>query len=252
METENKNSKGLIILVVFLLIIILGLIGFIVYDKVISNNDKNNSNNTKEVSYKSYNTGDKVTVKLNDSEEATFYVLKQSSEKEETVNLIAEKNIGYTQFNNDYSEGNEFKGSLIESKLNELTASWKNVKEKRLITVDEIKATGLTKEVTEDRCIDGGCPEKYTYINPDTFLLYPGETYDINHYFEMFWTMTKVDSSDSHTGNTNHYVYLVDMTGALEIHIVGYEPGGEYDPSGSGAEAFGIKPVIVVSKDYIK
>lgn len=255
---ENKNNKGLIVLIVILIIMILGLGSYIVYDKVIANdktiNDStNNSDNVSkdEASYKSYNIGDKVTVKLNDSTEATFYVLKQSSETEQDVTLFAEKNIGTGAFNNDYSEGNEYKGSLIESKLNELTSSWTNVKEKRLITVDEIKSTGLTETKNEDRCIDGGCPADYTYVKENSFLLYPGKDFEKNHLYEFYWTMTKVNNSEI-TGNTNRYVYYVHMSGSIDSHIVGYKPGGEWNPDGNFFTNFGIRPVIVISKEYVK
>ena len=113
MENEKKsgNYKGLIVLIFLLIILVLGLGGYIVYDKIISSNsnssktnntinNNNNNNNDKEAfSYNSYNIGYKVTVELNDSTGATFYVLKQSSEKEEDVVLFAEKNIGTGAFN---------------------------------------------------------------------------------------------------------------------------------------------------------
>ena len=49
----------------------------LIYDKVITNDNTNssstNNNSSKEeASYNSYNIGDRVTVKLNDSTEATF------------------------------------------------------------------------------------------------------------------------------------------------------------------------------------
>lgn len=255
---ENKNNKGLIFLVVILIIMVLGLGGYIIYDKAIANDNtnssstNNNDNSSKEeASYNSYNIGDKVTVKLNDSTEATFYVLKQSSKTDKEVTLFAEKNIGTGAFNNDYSDGNEYKGSLIESKLNELTSSWANVKEKRLITVDEIKATGLTETKNENRCIEGSCPADYTYVKENTFLLYPGKDFETYHLYEFYWTMTKVDSSDS-TGNTNRYVYFVHMSGSIDPHIVGYKPGSDENKDGKFFTNFGIRPVIVISKEYVK
>ena len=48
MESEKKNGKGLIVAIVILSILVLGLGGYIVYDKVISNNNTktNTSNNS--------------------------------------------------------------------------------------------------------------------------------------------------------------------------------------------------------------
>ena len=243
---ENKNNKGLIVLIVVLIIMVLGLGGYIIYDKVISN-DKSNSSSTnnndtspkEEVSYNSYNIGDKVTVKLNDSTEATFYVLKQSSEVEKEVTLFAEKNIGTGAFNNDYSDGNEYKGSLIESKLNELTSSWTNVKAKRLITVDEIKATGLT---TKEQC---GPSENdlCDTVKANSWLKYNDEFY---------WTMTKAESNGNIQYDEGKYIYYVAFSGSITGHIVGYKPGGEWNKNGNSFNNFGVRPVIVISKEYVK
>lgn len=250
--TPKKKGNSSLIIIVILSILVLTLGGYIIYDKFLTNNNTNNENSEKEITYNSYEVGDRVTVKLNDSVESTFYVLKQSSKNDEYITLFAEKNIGTGAFNNDFTDGNEYKGSLIESKLNELTASWTNVKEKRLITIDEIEATGLTKTETEDRCVDDYCPEDYTYIKENTFLLYPGKDFEKNHLYEMYWTMTKVSDSDSSTGNTNRYVYLVEMSGSIGHHIVGYKPGGEWNKDGDFFENYGIRPVIEISKKYIK
>lgn len=244
-------------LIVVLTVMVLRLTSYIVYDKVVKNNKISNNStidddvSKDEVSYNSYNIGDKVTVQLNNSTEAIFYVLKQSSENDEEVTLFAEKNIGTEAFNNDYSDGNEYKGSPIERKLNKLTSSWINVTKKRLITVDEIMATGLTETKTENRCLEYDCTADYTYVKENTFLLYPRkdlETYQIN---EFYWTMTKEDNLNS-TSNTNCYVYLVDMSDSIDSHIVGYKPGGEWNKEGKYIDYFGIRPVIIISKEYIK
>lgn len=248
MESEKKNGKRLIVALVILSILVLGLGGYIVYDKVISNdntktntsNNSNSSNNTKEeISYNSYNIGDKVAVKLNDSTVLNFYVLKDSSKSDEFVTLFAEKNIGTSAFNTDYTDGNEYKGSLIESKLNELTSSWTNVKEKRLITVDEINATGLT---TKEQC---GPSENdlCDTVNANSWLKYNDEFY---------WTMTKAESNGNVQYDEGRYIYYVDLSGSITGHIVGYKPGGEWNKNGNFFDNFGIGPVIEISKKYIK
>lgn len=241
----EKNKMFYITLVLVVCVVFAGIGCFYLGTKFgeNSNNVDNKEVNNKKTEYKNYSVGDKVTVKLGKNLEENFYVLKNSNEGEEIITLFAEKNIGNSAFNNDYSEGNEYKGSLIENKLNELTNTWTNVKVKRLITVDEIKATGLIETVVEDRGASFGIsnPMKYTYINKNSFLLEPYEN-DTN---KMYWTMTKVSPSDL-TDDTNNYVYLVGISGCIEAHIVGYKDNQ------NAFKNYGIRPVIEISKDYIK
>ena len=250
MESEKKsgNYKGLIVLIFLLIILVLGLGGYIVYDKMISSNSNNsktnntinnNSNDKEEVSYNSYNIGDKVTVELNDSTGDTFYVLKQSTEKEEDVVLFAEKNIGTGAFNNDSADGNDYKGSLIESRLNELTSSWTNVKEKRLITVDEIIATGLTSKKQCGPSENDLCDS----ISEDSWLRYNGE---------MYWTSTKATDHGNYTYDEGKYVLYVDLDGVISAVIVGIKPGSTGNLDGHAYDYYGIRPVIVISKKYVK
>ena len=278
-DKKNKNISniGLIITIVILFLIVLGIGSYIVYDKFLSNyitktsttkkitkdNRDNNTNSNNSDSnntvgsetnkveedndaYKAYNIGDKVIVKLNDSVESTFYVLKKSSESEEDIVLFAEKNIGESPFNNDFEDGNEYSGSLIEKRLNELTSSWTNVKEKRLITVDEIIATGLTKVEKEDRCAEGTCMIDVTYINKDSFLLYPTKDFDSSKSYESYWTMTKANEADG-SGGTNRYVKYIHLNGEISTHIVGYKPERKM-----GTLSYGIRPLIIISKEYLK
>lgn len=241
----EKNKMFYITLVLVVCVVFAGIGCFYLGTKFgeNSNNVDNKEVNNKKTEYKNYSVGDKVTVKLGKNLEENFYVLKNSNEGEEIITLFAEKNIGNSAFNNDYSEGNEYKGSLIENKLNELTNTWTNVKVKRLITVDEIKATGLIETVVEDRGASFGIsnPMEYTYINKNSFLLEPDEN-DTN---KMYWTMTKVSPSDL-TDDTNNYVYLVGISGCIEAHIVGYKDNQ------NAFKNYGIRPVIEISKDYIK
>lgn len=241
----EKNKMFYITLVLVVCVVFAGIGCFYLGTKFgeNSNNVDNKEVNNKKTEYKNYSVGDKVTVKLGKNLEENFYVLKNSNEGEEIITLFAEKNIGNSAFNNDYSEGNEYKGSLIENKLNELTNTWTNVKVKRLITVDEIKATGLIETVVEDRGASFGIsnPMEYTYINKNSFLLEPYEN-DTN---KMYWTMTKVSPSDL-TDDTNNYVYLVGISGCIEAHIVGYKDNQ------NAFKNYGIRPVIEISKDYIK
>lgn len=188
-----------------------------------------------------FETGTKVSVQINENESLDFYVLNDPGLYSSKVTLIAEENIGYSAFNNDFTDGNEFTGSLIEQKLQELTLNWTNVSTKRLIEVEELEDSGYTYTQTENRCPTGDCPENYTYVKKDSFL------YNEN---EFYWTMTKVTDPEI-TNNTNHYVYMVDLDGCIEQHIVGYEPGGQYNQQGTFFDNYGIRPVIEVFKIHV-
>lgn len=204
------------------------------------NDAENKEDNTLEekVEFAEYKVGDKVQVKLNNNLTEIFYVLRDTDKTEENIILFAEKNIGYSAFNNDYSEGNDFEGSLIQTKLKSLTAEWTNINDVRLITVDEIKSTGLT---TVQQC---GPTEndKCDVINNDSWLLYSGELY---------WTMTKVNDFNGVANNKTRYVYYVDSYGTITSHIVGYEPGSDNNKYGTAFTNFGIRPVIEISKEYV-
>lgn len=250
----SKNKNDLLLVIGILLVLVLLLGGYIVYDKLLSSSENGKDvkieDKTDEVdqknTYKSYDVGDKVKVKLNNSLEMTFYVLKQSSDNEKLITLFAEKNIGTSAFNNDSKDGNEYKGSLIENNLGKLTSNWTNVKEKRLITVEEIKSTGLTEVQKEDRCqaIEGSCPDDYTYIKENTFLLYPSKDYDTFENYEMYWTMTKLEGS-------TYLVYYINSMREIDQSVVGYEPGSEWNKDGKTFEDFGIRPVIVIAKEFV-
>lgn len=219
---------------------------FIVKDQIklddeqdIEDNDEPSYYDDVETTYKEYKVGEKVTVKLNNVLEQDFYVLKNSTEDDSTVLLFATKNIGYSAYNNNFTDGHEFEGSLIQTKLNDLTNNWTNVKEKRLIKVEEILETGLIHEERESRCPEGNCEAVYTYVNEDSFF------YNEN---EFYWTMTHEEDSTNDKG----YVYMVSLGGSIEAHIVGYTPGGEWNQDGNFFQNFGIRPVIEIDKEYIK
>ncbi len=243
MEGE-KRKKGLVVALIILALLVICLAGYIVYDKVLSKDDKtaekaNNEANKEDIKYNTYKTGDMVSVKLNDSTTLDFYVLKDSSEKEEFVTLLAKNNMATSAFNNDFTDGNEYKGSLIESKVKEITADWTNIKEARLITVDEIKATGLT---TKEQC---GPSEDIVCDKVES----PSW---ISLKNELFWTMTKADNDTSIEYDEGRYVYYVDLDGVITGYIVGYKPGGEWNKNGKHFSNFGVRPVIEISKKYVE
>lgn len=214
----------------FIFIILIGAIivgGYILSDKLI----EEDYGSVDEEVYEEYKVGDKVVVNVNDNLKKEFYVLKDSSSDDEMITLFADRNIGYSAFNNDSVDGNNYENSLIKSKLEDITKSWDNVLEKRLITVEEIKDTGLTTDVPAVM-FDGS-----TVINTQV------SGWLINEQ-ELYWTMSKGEL-------TEQYVYVV-MNGMLQGHIVGYAPGSQWNLDGTFFSNFGIRPVIVISKEYVK
>ncbi len=223
----KKMNKLSIILIV--LIILDGLLGlYLLYDRRIKNDSF-----SEDDGYKAYNIGEKVTVKLNSKDTATFYVLKDSTFRDEYVVLFAESNIGYSAFNEDVLDGNNYKGSLIESKLKELTSSWTNIRDIRLINIDEIKNTKLYEDKMGS-----------IIINENSFLIYTKEVEDkkVN---EIYWTMSKVE-------DTTDKVYYISTNGAVDPTDVGHKEGSEKNKDGKAYDSHGIRPVIVVSKEYVK
>ena len=81
---EKKNNLGVIII---LFLIIIGLGGYIIYDKVLSpktNNGITDNNGTENTRYKVYTKGEKITL----SDKSTWLVLADSDENTDTVKLM--------------------------------------------------------------------------------------------------------------------------------------------------------------------
>jgi uncharacterized protein YxeA len=81
MEEEKKSNKRLYVVIAFLCLLVLGLVGYIIYDKSLNNTQKvvninkkdskvdkeqndSKENENQKIEYNSYEIGDKVTVKL--------------------------------------------------------------------------------------------------------------------------------------------------------------------------------------------
>lgn len=98
---ETKKSKGLIWLIIILIIVILGLIGFIVYDKVLS------TNNIVDPT-KSSTTSSTTTIKV----EENNYLTKMNYPKANDKNIILSGNL--SELVDDFSKDTNFKVKNIE------------------------------------------------------------------------------------------------------------------------------------------
>lgn len=89
--------------------------------------------NIKAKTYNTYKKGDKITVNVNNSTKLNFYVMEDNNDK---VVAIYENVLGeLIEFG---ASANGYEGSNAQTKLNDLTSSWNNVIEKRLVKADEI------------------------------------------------------------------------------------------------------------------
>ena len=258
---ESKNNFGLIIAILVLCLLVVGLGGFIVYREVFNRdtneeilNNENESSDNGEIDlieFEEFEIGQRVQVRLNDDLIETFYVLRDSGSDEEYLTLFAPRNIGNSAFNNDLTDGNEFNGSLIQNKLNQLTYGWINVRNRRLITVEEMINTGLTK--TERSCVGlHDCVYvDLLFARADSWLLYTFTNEMGMELNEMFWTMTKGEN-DWGGHLTNAYVYYVHMGGEINTYIVGYAPGSQWNPDGTLGSNSGIRPVVEISKRHVE
>ena len=162
MEKENKKNENGIIVLLIILVIALG--GYIVYDKIISskaeetgvndnntNSNDNGLNDSKEkedviddtnkneqnqeiITYKVYNLGDKVN--LLDS--SNWNVWESSAENDEFVTLINSDNIN--KYNSiTFKEAPTYVSTTYKSNLiTSLNANNDDIKDARLLTLEDI------------------------------------------------------------------------------------------------------------------
>lgn len=86
--------------------------------------------------YQSYNIGDTVLVKVNDTESIKFVVLKQSSANDNKITLISETNISESAWCSTCSDNLDGEKD-INNKLEETKNSWTNIFSIKVISKDE-------------------------------------------------------------------------------------------------------------------
>lgn len=205
-----KNMKKMIFVSLFSLVLILGV----------------NSVQAKE-QYSSYNKGDKITVNVNDNDKLDFYVIENSGSDTDKVTAIYESTLGDSVRFEPSADG--YEGSGVQKKLNELTSSWSNVINKRLLTADEvIPGIELKKSV-------------------DEFLKEP--SYLCSSKAFSYWLSDTVKDEETDYLLTFSITRVPDRNGS-----------GDYScnlfPEASGDSVFsttlaGVRPVITVSKEHV-
>lgn len=206
-----KNMKKIIFVSLFSLVLILGV----------------NSVQAKE-QYSSYNKGDKITVNVNDSDKLDFYVIENSGSDSDKVTAIYESAFDdYVKFK---PSANGYEGSGVQKKLNELTSSWSNVINKRLLTADEvIPGIELKKSV-------------------DEFLKEP--SYLCNEKIFTYWLSDTVKDEESGGYILTFTISYFPDRNSSDGYSCNLFPGasGDSDFSTSSSK---VRPVITVSKKYV-
>jgi len=179
---NQKNNGGLIALVIVLCLLVLGLGGYIFYDKVLSNkepvgeNDDNNGNeNVTTYEYAIYNKGDEI--KLNDGN--TWIVLSDSNSNQDYITVIAKPEYSENfSYENGEKVSNEFyshdkiryddsytKKELEQYYLPKISLKLKEVDgyKIRLITLEEVLNFNEGWEYSEEH-------DSYTYKGTEKII----------------------------------------------------------------------------------
>jgi len=227
---ENKKKNGLVIVIVILIIFVLALSGYILYDKLIvnkitesntevneGNNSKNNENidSTDKIAYKSYNLGDEVY--LLDS--SKWNVLEASLDSDEFIKLLSSENRNNS--NITFTNAPNYISTTYKSELvTKLNASNDDIKEARLLTLDDIsKISGISVS-----------------------NLMPGTSLENNI------TPAFLYQSDTITSSIDQNCPIMICSAIPEY----YETSPGRICIGTQTEVFSIRPVITISKKYLK
>ena len=221
------------IIIIILLLGLVGTSGYIVYDNFLQDENKeneitntnekiiNDESNENEVQVnKTYKIGDAVT--LNDS--STWRVLIDSNEETEVVTLL--KDIPLEEQISFITASEYLSTSYLESLKNSMNMKDEDIREIRLLTLEDItRITGLTN-------LEAGTSlEK----NESTIT----ELYWQNDYYWLYQSPTI----------TNKIEYDCPI---MICEHDDYETSSARMCIGTGTENVWVRPVIVISKDYIK
>lgn len=251
MENQNKNS-GLYVLVAVLCVLVLILGGYIVYDKVLSkptengtiiNNNQSTENNINPNVNKTFNKNESVEVNVGNNVTESFYVI---SDNGTNLTLITQNILFEAPFY-EYSskdcippqqDGSEdtsgcvldYDKSTLKTKLLDYTKNWNNITNIRLLTIDEVESNVYS--------VDNRWGDHHFYsYNFEKFLLLG------NNATGKYWLSSKVTDDKGSVYVEEIYQNDDDVkNGKYQIR------------SGSGfvTESSGVRPVVTISKEYVK
>lgn len=236
---KTKNSKGLIWLIIILIILILGLVGFIVYDKVLSSNNNKvdltkssttqpiTTNDNKETQLDNKNTLKKetFTYNLNNKEQKITYIYKYKTSsdyysKEEYADMDVEI----------YKEQDEYvykyiyleilvNGTKIENVELPLYYDTQNIETDKLIdnislltsdTINSVKGTDKEYFVFtiehQNLITDGGTDP--LIVNDDGKLIYTLKFEDSSS----LWSLDETSKFYFKENDPNYKTYIIDDT----------------------------------------
>ncbi len=248
MENQNK-SKGLYILIGVLCVLVMILGGYIIYDKVLSkpaeNENITNNNQTDSTTNvnKTFSKNESVEVNVGNNITEKFYVI---SDNGNNLTLITQKILFEAPFyeyngkdcippQQDGSEDTsgcvlEYDKSTLKIKLENYTKNWNNITNIRLLTIDEVESNVYS--------VDNRWGDHYFYsYNFEKFLLLE------NNATGSYWLSSKVTDDKGSVYVEEIYQNDNDVTNRkFQIR------------SGSGfvTESNGVRPVITISKEYVK
>lgn len=248
MENKNKNNR-LYILVGILCILVLILGGYIVYDKVLTNHDGNitnnnqsTKNNTNQNINKVYSKNESVEVNVGNNISEKFFVI---SDNGDNLTLISQNILFKTRFYdydgddcispNELNDGNssgcivDYEKSTLKSKLLEYTKNWNNIIDVRILTVKEVADNTIADHKCGENCFRAKKFEKFLSLGNDS----TGE----------YWL------NNEKTDGTNGFANFVSIwkdnnTNDFYINVGQYFVNAPYEK--------GCKPVITISKEYVK
>ena len=242
---QEKNKNGVIALLLAIIVILLALVvlfatGTISLKTEQINNNTNDNNQT--INTVHYQKNDLVKVDVSDNITEDFFVI---SEEGDNLILISKNILFSTRFYdydgsdcvspNQYNGGDssgcidEYEKSSLKAKLLEHTKDWNNVIDVRILTIKEVEENVVTDHECGENCFRSKEFEKFLSLGNSAV----GE----------YWLDNEGTESDKGFANYAH-VWKEESTGTYYINVGQYFVNAPYEK--------GCRPVITVSKNYVK
>ena len=227
-----------------------------------------------------FTPGDEYRCKVNNREEYTFFVLSQNND--ETVNFILDRNIHYDEYNKKGMLASEAQIGFVawqESELNtdgpvtamdylySATKGWSNVPNINIDYTDStsenvggyggIKTTGtLTKIIKKDGNSATVLGDKEGYENLKVRMPYIDEILPYNNV--NLWLYNYLSEHDAIKGDnvqnitTIYGFWTLNSNNKTEDKVNDINNGGGTSIIEVNSNNIGVRPVITLSKDYIR
>ncbi|MEG1506783.1 MAG: hypothetical protein RR478_04745 [Bacilli bacterium] len=202
-----KKTKNVIISLIFTIAFFIGI------------------NGIKATTYASYKVGDLITINVNDTEKVEFYVIAESNDTSKEVTAITKSLLGTPILFGPTTKG--LAGSEAEKALNQVTSTWANLLEKRLINANEIKT-----DLAADASLYGG----YNFTTPGWAR--------VSEVDKSYFTQTVI-SGQSETYSVFAVKGFASLSNLASIY------SSSATPAANAVTGY-IRPVITISKDHVQ